>query len=63
MKNKKTIYTGDKDVIVHLRLNADLYDFIVATASEYNMKNSEFVRFLITIAKKDMESNRADERL
>lgn len=61
--NTKKPYTKDKDVIVHLRLNQDLFDFIVSTAQEYNMKNSEFVRFLITIAKKDMENNRADERL
>lgn len=51
-------YTKDKDVLVHLRLNNELYQFIVETAKEYNMKNSEFVRFLITIAKKDMENNK-----
>lgn len=63
MNTKKQMYTKDKDVIVHLRLNQDLFDFITQTAAEYNMKNSEFVRFLITIAKKDMEHGRADERL
>lgn len=57
----KRINTGDKDKLVHVRLNKELDEFVEATAEEYNMKKSEFLRFLITIAKKDFENNGVDK--
>lgn len=57
----KRINTGDKDKLVHIRLNKELDEFVESTADEYNMKKSEFLRFIITIAKKDFENNRVDK--
>lgn len=57
------MYTKDKSKIVNVRVTENQYNFIVSYAKEYNMKPAEFLRFLITIAQKDFEQNRADERL